>query len=244
MDIYDAYKSKADDYFFGAIIMIKDSIDEKIRNVIDGQQRITTFTMLIAQLRNLCEEIVDELEINTKAKTKYKRQIKQLREQISDLSQCIELNDLNDRTMYKLELSNTDKEFFEQYIRISNKKDILNILEIIIESIEESKEIVTDFNELDELVLKNKKKISNIINESHNIKYLDLYNELSKNISFKYDKNILREILILQYLEKILNKYHIDLNNYIKQMEKNDEIEIEIGEQENLEIFRFLNMKI
>ena len=127
-DLYYAYDSGVDDYFFGAVIMIKDSVNEKIRNVIDGQQRITTFTMLIAQLRNLCEEIVDELEVDSKAKTKYKKQIKQLREQISDLSQCIELNNLNDKTIYKLELSNTDKDFFEKYIRISNKKDILNIL--------------------------------------------------------------------------------------------------------------------
>ncbi|MGX4599528.1 DUF262 domain-containing protein [Faecalimicrobium sp. JNUCC 81] len=242
-DLYDAYKSKAEDYFFGAVIMIKDSEKEKIRNVIDGQQRITTFTMLIAQLRNLCEEIIDSLEINNKVKTKYKKQIKQLREQISDLSQCIEFNELNNKTVYKLELSNTDKAFFEEYIRISNKREILNILELIIESIEEEKEILTDFDELDELVSENKKIRSNVISEIQNIKYIDLYNELSKNINFKYDKHKLREDLILKFLDEKLTKYNIKLNDYIKDME----MEVEIEEQENLDIFRsfkYENIKI
>ena len=60
-DLYYAYSNCIEDYFFGAVIMIKDSTNEKIRNIIDGQQRITTFTILIAQLRNLCEEIIFDL---------------------------------------------------------------------------------------------------------------------------------------------------------------------------------------
>lgn len=231
-DLYDAYKSNVDDYFFGAIIMIKDSNYDKIRNVIDGQQRITTFTILIAQLRNLCEEIIEDLEINTKLKTKYKKQIKQLREQISDLSQCIEINNLNDSTKYKLELSNTDKEFFEQYIRISNKRELLNIFEIIIESIEDDIDVSTDFDELDELISKNKKKIKNIVHESQNLKYIDLYNELSKNINSKYEKNKLKESIIIQYLNEKIPTYNVCLNDYMRNME------IEIEEQENLEILK------
>lgn len=239
-DLYDAYKSKVDDYFFGAIIMIKDSNYEKIRNVIDGQQRITTFTILIAQLRNLCEEIIEDLEINPKLKNKYKKQIKQLREQISDLSQCIEINNLNDNTKYKLELSNTDKEFFEQYIRISNKRELINTFELIIESIEDDIEVFTDFDELDELVSKNKKKINNIIHESQNLKYIDLYNELSKTTNSKYEKNKLKENTIIQYLNEKIPKYNVCLNKYMSNME------IEVEEQENLEIlksFSYDNLK-
>lgn len=242
-DLYYAYESGVDDYFFGAVIMIKDSANEKIRNVIDGQQRITTFTMLIAQLRNLCEEIVDELEVDSKEKTKYKKQIKQLREQISDLSQCIELNNLNDKTIYKLELSNTDKSFFEEYLRISNKKDILNILEIIIESIENSQNISTNWDELNKLDFKSKKRVFNFINENHNIKYKDLYDKLSKITKTKFEKKELREELILQYLKHILVIYQIDLNNYIKKMKENGEMDIDEEEQENIEILRSFDSK-
>lgn len=138
-DLYYAYSGSIEDYFFGAVIMIKDSGNEKVRNVIDGQQRITTFTMLIAQLRNLCEEILFDLEFTNHSKIKYKRQIKRIREKVADLSQCLEFNIKEDRTIFKLELSETDKAFFEEYLRISKRKDILDTLESIIDYIEDKK---------------------------------------------------------------------------------------------------------
>lgn len=229
-DLYDAYINNIEDYFFGAVIMIKDSSNDKIRNIIDGQQRITTFTMLIAQLRNLCEEILYDLEDSNQSRTKYKRQIKQIRDQISDLSQCIEFNK-EDRTIFKLELSNTDKTFFEEYLRISKRKDILDTLESIIADIEDDENVITDYDELDELIKKNS-KIMDITSLGDNIKYIDLYSKLSKSLTSKYEIIKLRENLILKYLDEKLTKYNVTLNEYIKK------IGLESEDQENLTIFR------
>lgn len=230
-DLYYAYSSSIEDYFFGAVIMIKDSANEKIRNVIDGQQRITTFTILIAQLRNLCEEILFDLELNSHSKIKYKRQIKQIKEKVSDLSQCLEFNIKEDRTIFKLELSETDKVFFEEYLRISKRKDILDTLESIIDYIEDKKNILTEYEELDELRSKNKNKVLNIQSIGDNIKYSDLYSELCKDLDSKYEKLKLREYLILKYLDERLPKYNINLNDYIM------EFGVEGEDKENLMIF-------
>lgn len=230
-DLYYAYSNCIEDYFFGAVIMIKDSTNEKIRNIIDGQQRITTFTILIAQLRNLCEEILFDLEIDSKSKIKYKRQIKQIRDKISDLSQCIEYNIKNDRTIFKLELSNTDKTFFEECLRISKKKDILDTLESIIDFIEEKSNVETDYSELDELRFKNKNKILNIQSTGQNIKFIDLYNELCKDLKTKYEKIKLREHLIIRYLDEKLPVYNIDLNKCMS------DLYIEGEDKENIMIF-------
>lgn len=237
-DLYYAYSGSIEDYFFGAVIMIKDSGNEKVRNVIDGQQRITTFTMLIAQLRNLCEEILFDLEFTNHSKIKYKRQIKRIREKVADLSQCLEFNIKEDRTIFKLELSETDKAFFEEYLRISKRKDILDTLESIIDYIEDKKNIVTEYEELDELRSKNKNRVLNIQSIGDNIKYLDLYNELCKDLSSKYEKLKLREYLIRKYLDERLPKYNINLNDYI------NELGIEGEDKENLMIFKSFSKNI
>ncbi|WP_028303182.1 DUF262 domain-containing protein [Oceanospirillum maris] len=50
-DLFDAYNSKEDEYFLGSIVVIKKENIAK-SEVIDGQQRLTTLTILLAELRN------------------------------------------------------------------------------------------------------------------------------------------------------------------------------------------------
>jgi len=51
-DIYDAYIDEEKEYFIGSIITIETEKDRKY-DVVDGQQRLTTITILLAKLRDL-----------------------------------------------------------------------------------------------------------------------------------------------------------------------------------------------
>lgn len=49
-DLYEAFENESSEYFIGSIIVIE---KEKIFEVIDGQQRLTTLTLVLAKLRDL-----------------------------------------------------------------------------------------------------------------------------------------------------------------------------------------------
>ena len=60
-DLYGFYMSERDDenYFLGSIVLIKENTDRKA-DVIDGQQRLTTLTILFSVLANNLEDIEDK----------------------------------------------------------------------------------------------------------------------------------------------------------------------------------------
>lgn len=58
-DLYDAVERSPDEpYFLGSIVLVKDP-NAPLAQVIDGQQRLTTLTMLLSVLRELCDESKD-----------------------------------------------------------------------------------------------------------------------------------------------------------------------------------------
>lgn len=70
-DLLDFYQTeKVDNYFLGSIVLIKDE-DKPKADVIDGQQRLTTLTILIAVIASYltgenqsnCKNILENLEI-------------------------------------------------------------------------------------------------------------------------------------------------------------------------------------
>ena len=54
-DIHTAYSTNRDSYFLGSLLLVQSADSERVE-VIDGQQRITTLSILLAVLRDQCQE--------------------------------------------------------------------------------------------------------------------------------------------------------------------------------------------
>ncbi|MEH2220978.1 MAG: DUF262 domain-containing HNH endonuclease family protein [Nostoc sp.] len=94
----------ANPYFLGSIVLIK-SEDAPKADVVDGQQRLTTLTILLSVLRNLFSEK------NASKLTKY---IYQEGDEFEGTSDC-----------YRLKLRERDEEFFRDYVQCENGLDKL-----------------------------------------------------------------------------------------------------------------------
>lgn len=222
-DLNYVYKTNLEEYFFGAVIMIKN--DKKTRDIIDGQQRMTTFTILMAKLRNLCDHILTELEMNKNNQIKYKTKIKEIREKISDLSQSLEYKGDDGNEYYKLELSETDRNFFNEYLKISRENEILDMLKILIENIEEENELKTDENELvkyekyiEETKDLNKNIYNIILKKTKDILLKELLRKPLLGLKESEKTEIIGKI-ILAYMDKLESKEKMDLYKEIKKYE-------------------------
>ncbi|MEA5602525.1 DUF262 domain-containing HNH endonuclease family protein [Nostoc sp. UHCC 0252] len=91
-------------YFLGSIVLIKSENAPKA-DVVDGQQRLTTLTILLSVLRNLFTEK------NASRLTKY---IYQEGDEFEGTSDC-----------YRLKLRERDEEFFRDYVQCENGLDKL-----------------------------------------------------------------------------------------------------------------------
>ncbi len=101
-----------DPYFLGCIVLIKDDSPEA--DVVDGQQRLTTLTILLAVLRTLVPS--DDY-------------FKNLTDRICQLEDKL----LGTKTIYRLSLRKRDDDFFKQYIQEKegiNKLQELNDAEL------------------------------------------------------------------------------------------------------------------
>ena len=63
-DLYDSYQENIQNYFLGSIILAYDSKKSSYRDVVDGQQRLTTLTILLCTLRDLFPNINNTEDIN------------------------------------------------------------------------------------------------------------------------------------------------------------------------------------
>lgn len=96
-DLFDFYKTEQNDnYFLGSIVLIKDD-DKPHADVIDGQQRLTTLTILIA---SIASHLTGDTRINCN---------KYLREPGNDLEGLPPLP--------RLHLRQKDQPFFEKYVQ-------------------------------------------------------------------------------------------------------------------------------
>lgn len=64
-DLWDSYKTNTENYFLGSIITAKQPEDQYL-DVVDGQQRLTTLTILMAVVRDLYPEINEKDSLNLK----------------------------------------------------------------------------------------------------------------------------------------------------------------------------------
>ncbi|MEH2097733.1 DUF262 domain-containing protein [Nostoc sp.] len=94
----------ANPYFLGSIVLIK-SEDASKADVVDGQQRLTTLTILLAVLRSLSSE---------KSASKITKYIYQEGDEFEGTSDC-----------YRLKLRERDEEFFRDYVQCENGLDKL-----------------------------------------------------------------------------------------------------------------------
>jgi len=56
-DLFESYKEKTENYFLGSIILAKNSNEASYWDVVDGQQRLTTLTILMCVIRDLFPDI-------------------------------------------------------------------------------------------------------------------------------------------------------------------------------------------
>lgn len=224
-DLNELASNEKDTYFFGAMLYIENG---NVKEIVDGQQRMTTFTLLISQLYNLCESIIREIDRqdqNDKQIRKYKKIKDKLKYDKGDLANCFKNNDT-----YKLELSKVDREFFYKLLNISDKVELINIGNIIIENIENKEkintntDIVKSFHEdIDKEVCKIFKKIiknNELINGRGDLILIDnipRLKEIPSDITYDEYKKIYYEC----YVNKLKN--FIEVDNYT-----NEKIEISL----------------
>ena len=105
-DLADALdrESKTEPYFLGSIVLVK-NIDSSAAEVIDGQQRLTTVTMLLAVLRNLTE--------STGLRTSFEAMISEPGDEL-----------LERLEQPRLLLRSRDREFFRHYVQDGHLSDL------------------------------------------------------------------------------------------------------------------------
>ena len=108
-DLYDFLQAKGEDncYFLGSIVLEKENEELPFCQVIDGQQRLTTLTILLAVLISKFN--------NQEAKNAFEKYIRQP----ADISQGL-------KSKPRLELRAKDRDFFNQYIQDMNFRDLFN----------------------------------------------------------------------------------------------------------------------
>lgn len=106
-DLIDFYKNEQqDNYFLGSIVLIKED-DKPKADVIDGQQRLTTLTILIALIANM---------LTGKRRESCVKYLMQPGDEIEGLEDCP-----------RLHLREQDQAFFEKHIQNINFDDLLKI---------------------------------------------------------------------------------------------------------------------
>ena len=98
-------------YFLGSIVVIKER-EKAPSDVIDGQQRLTTLTILFCVLREIIEEELKQKEVNTN--TKQEIELKSALDK-RVIAQGDTLDGTPDR--FRLQLRKRDKEFFSEKVQ-------------------------------------------------------------------------------------------------------------------------------
>lgn len=106
-DLYDFYNTEKDDtYFLGSIVLIKEE-NKPFAEVIDGQQRLTTLTILIASIAS---------KLSKENLTVFKKYIQELGNTFEGLP-----------SKPRLSLRDRDKEFFAKYVQELKFEDLFKI---------------------------------------------------------------------------------------------------------------------
>ncbi|WP_122638757.1 DUF262 domain-containing protein [Romboutsia sp. Marseille-P6047] len=253
-DLNDLYTGNGKDYFFGALITMEDKYNQNNQQVIDGQQRITTFSILISQLYNLCEVLIDQMEKSDKLK--YKQNIKELRNKQGDLGQCIK-----NENRYKVILSKVDNEYFEKVLDISTEKELIDICYEVVDKLELVECIETGIEYKNAYIKKihKKKKITykdilNIPVINNRIRFNDLkdicYEQYKSKLDLKsnYNYKIFEKYLLIKYIRDMLSKTGKCINYYLEKKYITDEDIHKVNElldfeYEKLDIVSHKNIK-
>ncbi len=108
-DLYDFLQDEGEDnnYFLGSIVLEKEDDEKPFSQVIDGQQRLTTLTILLSVLISKFN--------NAETRTAFEKYIRQP----ADISQGLSAKP-------RLELRPKDKDFFKQYIQNMDFKSLFS----------------------------------------------------------------------------------------------------------------------
>ena len=231
-DLYDFFqKESVDDYFLGSIVLIKEE-DKPYAEVIDGQQRLTTLSILFSaiisliyakSIKNNLQEIkivtdkMMKLDKKTRLKVSSNDEVGELKQQINDLYSTL-LRTIDDLEFKNKEILKLEKLKYDFFKGASHElKTPLASLKIILENMKYNigkyKERDIYINECIEIVDSLTKNICQILSV-HSIENLNNDEEYLKINDTLED--ILKKYEILANQKKItVNNYILDENIYI-----------------------------
>ncbi|MDO4925609.1 MAG: DUF262 domain-containing HNH endonuclease family protein [Turicibacter sp.] len=235
-DLIDLDASNKEDYFFGAIITTSDQQNQRIKQVTDGQQRITTFVILIKHLYNLCSETIDDIKSKQNergSKIKLKKLEEKLSEKKSDLAQSIVKNG-----NYKLVLSKVDEEFFKLLLNSIDDYNFSFYCNDIINEIDSNKKDSNNDAELNQYLKGIKKSTSDLPTIPTTI----LFNTLQEKYFTKFNK--LNSYEYKKCKIKLMKKYIISNYEKVKSLMCNFEQEYGLTDTINLKEYLYFPKEI
>ncbi|ORM68451.1 DUF262 domain-containing protein [Pantoea rwandensis] len=120
LDIITSYKQSSE-YFMGTVVLKKDSNSSDIFDIVDGQQRLATFSILFSVIASLGEAFPNSPEVFNKALRDKKNQA--LARKISGISRA-RLREPSEPDNYFLRLNRKDDDLFQQIITDEEQENI------------------------------------------------------------------------------------------------------------------------
>lgn len=161
----DTIKSDASEYFIGSMVVYDDSTG--IRGVVDGQQRLTTITLILAALRNI-----------------FLRE--GFSEQSEGLHRFIEKADLNNNVQYVIQ-PETSYPYFQEYIQKKTSPSI------VAEIGSEEKKLEAAFNRLTRYIL----ETITPIKDAKNLDSVTKIDRVQKSLEYIRDSILDLKVIII-----------------------------------------------
>lgn len=238
-DLISLYENNISSHFFGSVVRMYSDMSNYL--IIDGQQRITSVSLLLLAMYNfientnpscelLKEEIYETYLINKFGSADRKIRLKPIKD---DNEAYVKLFDNNSAEFIKESQMTTNYNYFygellKGYIDIDKLHNSLEKLEVV--NIELSKEddpqlifeglnstglALTEADKIRNFVLMGK----NISSEKQEIYYYDYWNKMEKNVNFQ-TSDFIRDYLTYKYSKNIIHKnLYNDFKKYILNFE-------------------------
>lgn len=120
-DIISSYNQKSE-YFMGTLVLKLDDIRKDIFDIVDGQQRLATFSILFSVIASIASEYANNPDIFKKSRRD--KENNNLARRIASISES-RLREANEPDNYYLKLNRKDNDVFQRIVRRENDSKVL-----------------------------------------------------------------------------------------------------------------------